>query len=478
MDVASAEITKYAANAMLAIRISFMNAVSSLCDVVGADVDLVRRGIGSDPRIGSSFLYAGAGYGGSCFPKDVRALESTAAKHGLDFGLLTEVERINDRQKLIAVEKAAALLELDDPQDFRGISVAIWGLAFKPNTDDIREAPALIVINELQQRGATVRLYDPVATYPYDDDVVVCSDAYDAATAVDLVMLLTEWGEFRNPDSARLASIVRRKLIVDARNVLDATELKHEGFSVASIGTTDAVSGPKADPVTSSEVAEYLGHRRFVDRRCRRSGLSRFKLHAPDHRSRMQCPVRRRCFDGPLGERAGDVRDRFPERIIAIEHDIRKPVITVASDALRERGITTGIAAVCNLASPASPPAYLARPIDTLEIGSLGTQNLLGSGPGTQCPFPSGIDQRDLRRPARAPAARVVLGQREFDRTTVGVRRSEALRRGALLRLRTRTRGLDLRLVRIFNTYGPRRCRPTTVAWSRTSSIRRWPTNH
>ena len=236
MDVASAEITKYAANAMLALRISFINAVSNLCDAVGADVNLVRHGIGSDPRIGSSFLYAGAGYGGSCFPKDVRALESTAAKHGLDFGLLGEVERINDRQKLVPVEKAARLLELSDPCDFSGMTIAVWGLAFKPNTDDTREAPALTVIAELLRRGARIRLYDPVASHPFTDRVEVCSDAYDAAAGADLVLLLTEWGEFRNPDSTRLAAAVRRKLIVDARNVLDAADLNDAGFAIASIG--------------------------------------------------------------------------------------------------------------------------------------------------------------------------------------------------------------------------------------------------
>ena len=236
MDVASAEITKYAANAMLAMRISFMNAVSNLCDAVGADVNFVRRGIGSDPRIGSSFLYAGAGYGGSCFPKDVRALESTASRHGLDFALLTEVERINERQKLIPVLKAATLLDLADPQDFAGMTIAIWGLAFKPNTDDIREAPALTVIAELARRGAKIRLYDPVATHSFGDAVAVCADAYEAATGADLVLLLTEWGEFRNPDSFRLAAVVNRKLIVDARNVLDGAELTDAGFTIASIG--------------------------------------------------------------------------------------------------------------------------------------------------------------------------------------------------------------------------------------------------
>ncbi len=235
MDLASAEITKYAANAMLATRISFMNTIAALCDAVGADVSLVRRGIGSDPRIGDSFLYAGPGYGGSCFPKDVRALHATAQSLGVDFGILREVEAANERQKSVPVAKLRALIDrVDGPLD--GVTVALWGLAFKPNTDDIRDAPALTVIAELLDAGADVRLYDPVAALPSGmfDAVTVCGEPYEATVGADALVLLTEWPEFRNVEPALLA--MRRPLIVDARNVLDTETLAEHGFTVASIG--------------------------------------------------------------------------------------------------------------------------------------------------------------------------------------------------------------------------------------------------
>ncbi len=235
MDIASAEITKYAANAMLATRISFMNTIAALCDAVGADVSLVRRGIGSDPRIGQSFLYAGPGYGGSCFPKDVRALHRTAESLGVDFGILREVEAANERQKSVPVAKVRALLGRIDGT-LAGVTVALWGLAFKPNTDDIRDAPALTVIAELLEAGAQVRLYDPVASLPSGmfDPVTVCREPYEATTDADVLVLLTEWPEFRNVDPTMLT--MRRPLIVDARNVLDVETLAEHGFTVASIG--------------------------------------------------------------------------------------------------------------------------------------------------------------------------------------------------------------------------------------------------
>ena len=235
MDIASAEITKYAANAMLATRISFMNTIAALCDAVGADVSLVRRGIGSDPRIGQSFLYAGPGYGGSCFPKDVRALHATAASLGVDFGILREVEAANERQKSVPVAKLRALIDRVDGS-LAGVTVALWGLAFKPNTDDIRDAPALTVISELLDAGAEVRLYDPVAALPSGmfDGVTVCGEPYEATVGADALVLLTEWPEFRNVDPTLLA--LRRPLIVDARNVLDTETLAEHGYTVASIG--------------------------------------------------------------------------------------------------------------------------------------------------------------------------------------------------------------------------------------------------
>ena len=234
MDIASAEITKYAANAMLALRISFMNTIASLCDAVGADVSLVRRGIGSDSRIGQSFLYAGPGYGGSCFPKDVRALHATAESFGIDFAMLREVEAVNERQKSVPVAKLRTLLEAHGSLD--GITIAIWGLAFKPHTDDIRDAPALTVIRELVEAGATVRLYDPVARLPPGtfETVVVCRDPYAATDGADALVLLTEWPEFRNVDPALIR--LRRPLIIDARNVLDTEALAEHGFTIGSIG--------------------------------------------------------------------------------------------------------------------------------------------------------------------------------------------------------------------------------------------------
>jgi UDPglucose 6-dehydrogenase len=240
MDVASAEITKYAANAMLATRISFMNAVSSLCDAVGADVDMVRRGIGSDPRIGSGFLYAGAGYGGSCFPKDVRALALTAKEFGVDFSFLDEVERINQRQKSVVIQKAYELLGLEHGTVLDGRRFALWGVAFKPNTDDVREAPAIAAITELVKLGASVAVYDPVARLPENEftkSVTVCDDPYEAAEGADVLILMTEWSEFRNPDLGQLAAKMKYRNIVDGRNVLDRVAFADAGFSLRRIGS-------------------------------------------------------------------------------------------------------------------------------------------------------------------------------------------------------------------------------------------------
>jgi UDPglucose 6-dehydrogenase len=235
MDLASAEITKYAANAMLATRISFMNSIAMLCDAVGADVSKVRRGIGTDARIGPSFLYPGVGYGGSCFPKDVRALHVTAQDLGVDFGILREVEAANERQKRLAVSKARQLLNRPTGS-LAGLVFGLWGLAFKPNTDDIRDAPALIVIEELLTDGATVRLYDPVAKLPesLQSTVTICTDPYRAAEGADVLVLVTEWPEFRTIDHAQLR--MRQHFVVDGRNVLDVDQLVKHGFTVASIG--------------------------------------------------------------------------------------------------------------------------------------------------------------------------------------------------------------------------------------------------
>jgi UDPglucose 6-dehydrogenase len=239
MDVASAEITKYAANAMLAMRISFMNTIAALCDVVGANVDHVRRGIGSDPRIGPGFLYAGAGYGGSCFPKDVRALAETSRSLGIDFALLDEVERINERQKFVVIAKAMELLGRSESSGLDGFHFAIWGIAFKPNTDDSREAPAIAVIEKLLRLGATVSAYDPIARLPdgLKGQVIVCTDPYDAVDQADVLILVTEWSEFRNADIKKLAARMKQRNIVDGRNVLDSTELTASNFSFSRIGS-------------------------------------------------------------------------------------------------------------------------------------------------------------------------------------------------------------------------------------------------
>jgi UDPglucose 6-dehydrogenase len=238
MDVASAEITKYAANAMLATRISFMNAIAALCDATGADVHHVRNGIGSDARIGTPFLYAGAGYGGSCFPKDVRALASTARDHDIEFSLLDGVELVNNRQANVVIEKLVRLLGLSSASLLNGLTIAVWGIAFKPNTDDTRDAPSVAIIERLENAGARVRAYDPIAKLPprFGTNVAECNDPYVAAENCDALVLVTEWAEFRNPDIGALAKSMRRPLILDARNVLDADTLSAHGFSVARVG--------------------------------------------------------------------------------------------------------------------------------------------------------------------------------------------------------------------------------------------------
>ena len=236
MDIASAEMTKYAANAMLATRISFMNDVANLCDRVGADVEMVRKGIGSDARIGNKFLYPGCGYGGSCFPKDVKALARTAREHGYTMQVIEAVERVNQAQKSIVYEKLRAALG-----DLHGKRVAIWGVAFKPETDDIREAPATEVIARLLEAGAEVRICDPVAVEEFrrrrsDLEVITARTMYEAAEGADAVALLTEWKEFRMPDWPRLHASMRDHIVVDGRNIYDKQEVLTAGFRYLGIG--------------------------------------------------------------------------------------------------------------------------------------------------------------------------------------------------------------------------------------------------
>jgi UDPglucose 6-dehydrogenase len=235
MDPRSSELTKYAANSMLATRISFMNDIAGLCERMGADVDHVRRGMGSDKRIGYPFLFPGAGFGGSCFPKDVRALMTMARGVGLDFDLLRSVERVNERQKRTLVDKA-----LRHFGSLQGLTVAVWGLAFKPKTDDMREAPAITVIEGLIGNGAKVRAHDPVATEVatkiFGGRVEFAPDPYAAAAGADALFLVTEWNEFRQPDFELLKRTMKQPVLFDGRNVWDPKKVRALGFTYQGIG--------------------------------------------------------------------------------------------------------------------------------------------------------------------------------------------------------------------------------------------------
>ena len=235
MDIPSAEMTKYAANAMLATRISFMNEIANLCERVGANVDHVRKGIGSDGRIGPSFLFPGPGYGGSCFPKDVKALVRTASEFGAPLEVLRAVENVNDRQKHVLTEKLGAALG-----ELRGRRVAVWGLAFKPQTDDMREAPALTLIDDLLARGAEVIAHDPVAMHEakrrLDDRVRFADTNYGALEGADALAIVTDWNEYRHPDFQRMKQMLSRPVIVDGRNLYDPRRMASLGFSYHSIG--------------------------------------------------------------------------------------------------------------------------------------------------------------------------------------------------------------------------------------------------
>ena len=230
MDIASAEMTKHAANAMLATRISFMNDMANLCEAVGADISAVRKGMGADARIGSKFLYAGCGYGGSCFPKDVRALSMTARAMGLPMRVLDAVDAVNEDQK----HRLCAKLE-HRLGDLKGKVIAVWGIAFKPNTDDTREAPSFTLMADLLARGAEVRAYDPVVER-VSLPVTIASDAYDCVKGADAVALVTEWKEFRMPDWSRIRALMRRPLVMDGRDIYDPDELADAGFTYEGIG--------------------------------------------------------------------------------------------------------------------------------------------------------------------------------------------------------------------------------------------------
>ena len=237
MDIPSAEMTKYAANSMLATRISFMNDIANLCERVGADVNMVRAGIGSDTRIGRKFLYAGCGYGGSCFPKDVKALIKTADDMGYSMEVLKAVERVNDAQKHVVFNKLVAALAKEGLQ---GKTIALWGLSFKPETDDMRESTALVTIGLLRQAGCKIKVYDPVAMPECQrrigTTVNYASDLYDAVNNADALLLLTEWNEFRLPNWEIVGKVMNRKLLIDGRNIFEKKELESYGFEYHSIG--------------------------------------------------------------------------------------------------------------------------------------------------------------------------------------------------------------------------------------------------
>ena len=236
MDIPSAEMTKYAANSMLATRISFMNDIANLCELVGADVNMVRSGIGSDTRIGRKFLYPGIGYGGSCFPKDVKALIKTAEMNGYEMRVLRAVEEVNEYQKGVLFDKLQTLFK----RDLQGKTIALWGLSFKPETDDMREAPSLVLMDKLLKAGCTVRVYDPVAMDEcrrrIGDAVCYAKDLYDATLDADALLLLTEWKEFRLPSWAVIKKSMRNPLVLDGRNIYDPAEMEEQGFVYHCIG--------------------------------------------------------------------------------------------------------------------------------------------------------------------------------------------------------------------------------------------------
>jgi UDPglucose 6-dehydrogenase len=242
MDERSAELTKYAANSFLATKISFMNEIAILCEKLGADVDMVRRGIGSDERIGKRFLFPGIGYGGSCFPKDVHALARSADEAGYNFKILEAVMQVNEKQKISLIPRIKKYFN----NDLKNKKIALWGLAFKPNTDDIREAPAIFIINELLREGAIVTAFDPEAINNakkhFGDKINFAASQYDAVKDCDALVIATEWSEFRTPDFEKMSSVMKNKVIFDGRNVYEPARMKELGFYYESIGRKNPLS--------------------------------------------------------------------------------------------------------------------------------------------------------------------------------------------------------------------------------------------
>ncbi|WP_242916348.1 UDP-glucose dehydrogenase family protein [Pontibacter liquoris] len=241
MDIPSAEMTKYAANAMLATKISFMNDIANLCEIMGADVNMVRKGIGSDARIGNKFIYPGIGYGGSCFPKDVKALIRTASENGYQMRVLQSVEEVNENQKSVLFNKISKHFN----GELAGKTFAIWGLSFKPKTDDMREAPSLVIIQKLLEQGASVRAYDPVAIkeakHTLGDSIEYGKDEYETLIDADALLLVTEWPEFRAPNFTVVSKLMKNKVVFDGRNIYDAADMRDKGFTYYGIGLQQVV---------------------------------------------------------------------------------------------------------------------------------------------------------------------------------------------------------------------------------------------
>ena len=244
MDIISAEMTKYAGNSMLATKISFMNDIANLCEIVGADINLVRKGIGSDSRIGNKFIYPGIGYGGSCFPKDVQALIRTAGEFKYNLRVLKAVEEVNKDQKLVLFNKIMNYFD----GDIAGKTIALWGLSFKPQTDDMREAPSLIIVKKLLEAGAKVKAYDPIAIkeakHHFGETIAYCEDQYETLIDADCVAILTEWPEFKFPNFKIIKKLLNTPAVFDGRNIYDKNEMKQNGFAYFCIGidTTKSVA--------------------------------------------------------------------------------------------------------------------------------------------------------------------------------------------------------------------------------------------
>lgn len=254
MDIVSAEMTKYAANSMLATKISFMNDIANLCEIVGADINLVRKGIGSDSRIGNKFIYPGIGYGGSCFPKDVQALIKTAHGYNYELQVLKAVEAVNQYQKTVMVRKITEYFG----EDLSGRVIAVWGLSFKPQTDDMREAPSLVIIKALQERGAKVKAYDPVAMkearHHFGESITYCEDQYEALIDADALAILTEWAEFKFPNFKIIKKLLNHPVIFDGRNIYDKQQIALYGFDYSCIGVRNSTAD-----VAARKPAEVAG---------------------------------------------------------------------------------------------------------------------------------------------------------------------------------------------------------------------------